>query len=370
MIERIQYLNLQRQYSVFENDIEEEVLAVLRSTQYVMGRRVSSFETSFAKCHDSIYCCAVNSGTSALHVALLSLGIGPGDEVILPAMTFAATIASVLYTGATPVLVDVDRSLGTIKTDLVEQCLTPKTKAIIPVHLYGNPCRMDQLVKICTQTNIALIEDAAQAHLAEFENRPVGSFGAIGCFSFYPGKNLGAVGESGAIITNSSDLNQRCRLLRDWGSKEKYDHQVLGYNYRMDEIQAAALSVKLRVLSEFTDKRIEIANKYTSSINNKLLRTPPILSNCKQVFHTYSIFLEDASHRSRFLCHMDESEISCGLHYPKALHQQQAFSQLARTPSSLHISEEIASSQVSLPIDPLMTPAEIDRVIDACNRFF
>ena len=251
----IKFLDLHAQYRSIKNEIDEAVLRVLENSVYVLGPDVQRFEEEFAAQHGAAHGVAVNSGTSALHLALLAAGVGAGDEVITVSMTFTATAAAISYTGAKPVFVDVDPTSYTMDPAEIEARITPRTKAILPVHLYGQAADMTPIMEIAERHGLVVIEDAAQAHLARYHDRPVGGIGHIACFSFYPGKNLGAYGEGGLVMTNDAAIAERMRLLRDWGQPRKYHHEMLAYNYRMDAIQGAVLDVKLRHLDDWTERR-------------------------------------------------------------------------------------------------------------------
>src|SRR6201985_2615741 len=243
-------------------EIDAAVMRVMEGSQFVLGPEVAAFEERFASYCNAGHCLAVNSGTSALHLALLAAGIGPGDEVITVSMTFVATTAAVLYSGARPVVVDVDPITWTMNPPLIKAAITPQTKATLPVHLHGLMADMDPIMEIARRHNLVVIEDAAQAHGAEYKGRRAGSIGHLGCFSFYPGKNLGAYGEGGAVVTNDSELAKRVALLRDWGQESKYNHVVQGYNYRMDGIQGAVLNVKMNYIEAWTEARRSVASYY------------------------------------------------------------------------------------------------------------
>ncbi len=251
----IPFLDLKTQYHQLKPEIDEAISRALESTQFVLGPEVLSFEERFASYCNVTHCKAVNSGTSALHLALLAAGIGPGDEVITVPMTFVATTAAILYSGAKPVFVDVDPDTWTMDPKLIEGAITPRTKAILPVHLHGLMADMDAIPAIARRHKLIVIEDAAQAHGAEYKGRRAGSIGNLGCFSFYPGKNLGAYGEGGAVVCNDPELAQRVALLRDWGQESKYNHVIAGYNYRMDGIQGAILNVKMKYIEDWTEAR-------------------------------------------------------------------------------------------------------------------
>src|ERR1700681_3829862 len=262
----IPFLDLKAQYQQIKPEIDAAVMRAIGNAQFVLGPEVAAFEERFASYCNVRHCLAVNSGTSALHLALLAAGIGPGDEVITVSMTFVATTAAILYSGATPVFVDVDPVTWTMNPSLIEAAITPRTKAILPVHLHGLMADVDPIMEIARRHGLVVIEDAAQAHGAEYKGRRAGSIGDLGCFSFYPGKNLGAFGEGGAVVTNVPELARKISLLRDWGQEAKYNHVVAGYNYRMDGIQGAVLNVKMNYIESWTEARRSAAARYDGQL--------------------------------------------------------------------------------------------------------
>ena len=255
---KVPYLDLKAQYQSIKPEIDAAISRVLESCQFVLGSEVAGFEKDFAKYCGISECIALNSGTSALHLALLAAGVGPGDEVITVPFTFVASVAAILYAGARPVLVDIEPRSFNMDPSVVEDAITPRTKAILPVHLYGQPADMDPIMDIARRHGLLVIEDAAQAHGAKYKGRAVGSIGDMACFSFYPGKNLGAYGEGGAVTTNNPEYTRKIRMLRDWGQSRKYHHVLRGYNYRMEAFQGAVLGVKLRHLDRWTEARRRI----------------------------------------------------------------------------------------------------------------
>src|ERR1700732_1688543 len=285
----IPFLDLKNQYREIKSDINAAVTRVIESGQYVLGQEVIAFEERFGEYCKTNYCIALNSGTSALHLALLAAGVGPGDEVITVSMTFVATTAAILYCGAKPVFVDVDSKTWTMDANSIEAAVTPRTKAILPVHLHGLVAEMDPIIEIARRRGLLVIEDAAQSHGAEYKERRAGSIGDIGCFSFYPGKNLGAYGEGGAAVTNDSELARRMALLRDWGQESKYPHVLPGFNYRMDAIQGAVLNVKMDYIEKWTEARRSIAAHYDSLFANSGIQTPASPLHSRHVYHVYAI---------------------------------------------------------------------------------
>ena len=358
----VKFLDLQAQYRSIKNEVDEAVLRVLDSAQYVLGPEVEAFEKEFAAAHGAVEAVAVNTGTSALHLALLAAGIGTGDEVIVPAMTFTATAAAVAYTGATAVFVDVDPESFTMDPAQVEAKITPRTKAIMPVHLYGQAAPMDALAEIAKAHGLVLIEDAAQAHLAEYKGRKVGSIGDVAGFSFYPGKNLGAYGEGGLAMTNNPELARKMRLLRDWGQEQKYHHSMLAYNYRMDGIQGAILRVKLRHLEGWTEARRSLADRYQERLGNLGLDIAREVEGRRHVYHIFSVFHPE---RDALQEHLGRAGIQTGKHYPVPLHLQQAYAALGHRPGDFPVAEKVASEQLSLPLHPEMEPEDVDLVSDS-----
>ena len=290
----IPFLDLKAQYRQIKPQVDAAVARVIDSAQFVLGPDVAAFEDRFAAYCNVDHCRAVNSGTSALHLALLAADIGPGDEVITVSMTFVATTAAILYCGAKPVFVDVDPVSWTMNPALIEAAITPRTKAILPVHLHGLMADMDPIMEIARRHGLVVIEDAAQAHGAEYKGRRAGSIGDLGCFSFYPGKNLGAYGEGGAVVTNNPDLARRISLLRDWGQESKYNHVVAGYNFRMDGIQGAVLNVKMDHLESWTEGRRTVATQYDSLLEKLRFERPRPPTHSRHVYHVYAVRLRPA----------------------------------------------------------------------------
>jgi dTDP-4-amino-4,6-dideoxygalactose transaminase len=356
----IPLLDLKTQYRNIQPEIDAAVASVLSSGHFILGPEVTGFEQEFAaycQTHDSI---AVNSGTSALHLALLAAGVEPGDEVITVPFTFAATAASILYTGATPVYVDIDPKSFTIDAKLIENALTSRTKAIIPVHLYGQPADMDPILEIARRRSLVVIEDAAQAHGAEYKGRRVGSIGDLGCFSFYPGKNLGACGEGGAVTTNNTEYARTVRLLRSWAEERKYHHVLRGYNYRMDALQAAILRVKLRHLDAWTEARRSRAGLYGRLLEG--FSTPVEMPYAR---HVYCVFTIRTPHRAELQQHLQSNGIQTAIHYPVPLHHQPAY----RVAASFPHAERAASEVLSLPLYPEMTDEQVEQVASAVHKF-
>ncbi len=372
----VPFLDLKAQYKSIREEINPAIQNVLDNTSFVLGKAVTDFETEFAQQHNVKYCVALNSGTAGNHVALWSLGIKPGDEVIIPANTFIATAWGATLCGAKPVFVDCEPEAYNIDPAKVEEAITKNTKAIVAVHLYGQPANMRALSEIAKKHNIHLVEDAAQAHFAEFENQKVGNFGIITSFSFYPGKNLGAYGEGGAIITNDEQLAEKARMLRDHGSLEKYQHKIFGHNYRMEGLQGAILSVKLKHLAEWTEKRRGVAKKYYDHLKGvEFLDLPAEKPNVKHVYHLFVIQLlkegagKTKGGRDKMASYLKEKGISTGLHYPIPLHLQECFGYQGYAKGDFPISETLSDSCLSLPIYPELTDDQIEYVSTNILKF-
>jgi len=345
----IPFLDLQAQYLSIKPDIEKAVLGVLDSGQFVLGEAVESFERSFADYCGTRHCVALNTGTSALHLALLASGIGPGDEVITVPMTFAATVGAIFYVGAKPVLVDIDPLTWTMDPDGIEAAITPWTRAIMPVHLHGQMADMAPIREIASRHGLIVIEDAAQAHGAEYQGRRAGAVGNVGCFSFYPGKNLGACGEGGALTTDDDDVARTARMLRDWGQSSKYHHALKGYNYRMDGIQGAVLSVKMRHIEAWTRARQELAAEYTRMLEGTGIQTPSVPAGQTHVFHVYAVLVQG---RDEIRTRMESAGIATNIHYPVPVHLQPAYAELSSGPGSFPVAEAVARNTLSLPLYP------------------
>jgi dTDP-4-amino-4,6-dideoxygalactose transaminase len=355
----IPFVDLQAQYRQLKPEIDEAVLEVLESAQFVLGPAVSAFEENFAKYCRVSEAIGVNTGTSALHLALLAAGVGPGDEVITVPFTFVATVAAIEYAGAKPVFVDVEPDYWTMDPAQLEAALTPRTKAIIPVHLYGQPADMDPILDFARRHNVVVIEDACQAHGAEYKGRRCGSIGHFGCFSFYPGKNLGAYGEGGAVVTNDRALADRLRLLRSWGEAKRYEHTFRGFNYRMDGIQGAILNVKLRYLDEWIGARQRNAATYRNLLGDAGIRLPRERDGVRHVYHLFVVQLAD---RDPWRTRLAEAGIQTGVHYPKPVHLQPAYSDLGYGPGAFPVSESAGLEVLSLPMFPELTSSQIETV--------
>jgi dTDP-4-amino-4,6-dideoxygalactose transaminase len=360
----VPFLDLKAQYHSIKPEIDAAIERILESSQFVLGEAVASFEKGFARCCSTEQAIAVNTGTSALHVSLLAAGVGPGDEVITTPFTFVATVAAILYTGARPVLVDIDPKSFNIEPANIERAITPRTKAILPVHLYGQPADMDSIMDVAKRHNLIVIEDACQAHGAEYKGRRVGSLGAMGCFSFYPGKNLGAYGEGGAVTTSNPEYARTIRMLRDWGAEKKYQHLLKGYNYRMEGFQGAILGVKLRHLEAWTEARRAHARRYRQLLSDSDVRTPVEMPNVRHVYHVFTV---RSAEREQLLNTLLAAGVQTGIHYPIPVHLQPAYSDLGYRASDFPHAEAAAKEVLSLPMFPEMTEGQIEEVMSAVN---
>lgn len=358
----IPFLDLSAQYRRIAPEIETAALEVLRSGHYVLGPAVDRFEAEFAAFCGTRHAIAVSSGTAALHLALLAAGVGPGDEVITVPATFVATVAAIVYTGARPVLVDVDPETWVMDPGQLEAAIGPRTRAILPVHLHGRLANMAAICGIAAARGVPVIEDAAQAHGAESHGRRAGSFGAMGCFSFYPGKNLGACGEGGAITTDSDTLADSLRSLRDWGQEGKYNHVRHGFNYRMDALQGAVLSVKLKRLEAWNAARREIANVYHGGLRVRRAAGP---IGADHACHVYAIRVPD---RDRVQQELRELGVQTLSHYPRPVHLQPAYTDLGYGLGDFPVSEILADETLSLPLYPELPLVDVARVVEAVNR--
>jgi dTDP-4-amino-4,6-dideoxygalactose transaminase len=355
----VPYLDLGAQYRTIKTEVDAAVLRVLESTQYILGPEVAAFEQEFAAWCGTSECVAVNTGTSALHLALLAYGIGPGDEVITVPFTFVATVAAIEYAGATPVLVDVEPRHLTMDPAKIEAAITPRTKAIMPVHLFGHAADMTPILEIAKRHGLRVIEDAAQAHGASYQGRRCGSMGDVACFSFYPGKNLGAYGEGGALVTADPEVARTARLLRSWGEARRYEHTLKGFNYRMDGVQGAILRIKLRYLEAWTEARRARAADYGAALAGTGIRVPEEREGDRHVYHVFAVRLAD---RDGWRATLDAAGVQTGVHYPIPVHLQPAYQNLGGRPGDFPVAEAAAAEVLSLPIYPELTPAQVTYV--------
>lgn len=363
---RIPLVDLQTQYQNLSQEIDEKVLGVMKKGDFILGEELKLFEEDFAKYCGTKFAVGVASGTDALMLSLLVCGIGPGDEVITAANTFVATAAVIHQVGAKPVLVDIDPDNYNLDLNLLEKAITKKTKAVIPVHLYGQPVDMDGLDNIAKAHNVIIIEDACQAHGAEYKGKKTGSFGEISAFSFYPGKNLGAYGDGGAIVTDKEELAEKVKILRNHGQKQKYIHEIKGFNSRLDTMQAAILRVKLKYLDGWNKLRNHWAGLYAELLKETSLITPKTESWAYHVFHLYVL-----RHRKRdeLLSFLKDKEIYGGIHYPVPIHLLPAFKDLGYKNGDFPVTEKAAQEIISLPMYPELTEEKINYVVDAIKEF-
>jgi dTDP-4-amino-4,6-dideoxygalactose transaminase len=355
----IPFVDLKAQYRALKPDIDRAIQQVLDESQYILGPAVSAFERDFAAFCTTAEAIGVNSGTSALHLALLAAGVGPGDEVITVPFTFVATVASIEYAGARPVLVDVEPDYWTMDPARLEAAITPRTKAIVPVHLYGQPADMDPILAIAEKHGLTVIEDACQAHGSEYQGRRCGSMGRLGCFSFYPGKNLGAYGEGGAVVTNDAALATRIRLLRAWGEETRYEHKYRAFNYRMDGIQGAVLGVKLKRLEAWTSARRHRAQVYAQRLADTPAMVPVERAGARHVYHVYVVRLGE---RDAWRSRLGDAGVQTGVHYPIPVHLQPAYRDLGYDAGSFPVAERAAAEVLSLPMFPELTDEQIDTI--------
>lgn len=357
------------EYRALRQEIDVAISSVLEGSSYVLGDPVRLFEEAFADHIGVGHSVGVNSGTDAIHLSLRALEIGTGDEVITVSHTAVATVAAICMAGATPVLADVDPVTRTLDPNAVERVLTDRTKAVIPVHLYGHPASMDVLTKLCADRGLSMIEDCAQAHGAKWHGQRVGSFGVLSAFSFYPTKNLGAIGDAGLVATNDASLAKRLRMLRQYGWEMPQFSQLQGWNSRMDPIQAAILSAKLKHLDARTNTRRVLAGIYNELLKGLPIGLPTESPDCFHVYHLYVVELPDEGTRNALRDHLANSGINAGIHYPYAVHQQPAYQPWIRT-SSMAVTERLASTVLSLPLYPDLTDQEVERVCNVVHAFY
>jgi dTDP-4-amino-4,6-dideoxygalactose transaminase len=361
----VPFLDLKAQYQSIKDEVRPAIDRVLDSCAFVLGDEVAAFEREFAAYCGTTHAVALNSGTSALHLALLAAKIGPGDEVISVPFTFVATTAAICYTGARPVFVDIDPTSFTMDVRRLEDAITPRTKAILPVHLYGQAADMDPILDIARRHKLIVIEDAAQAHGATYKGRPVGSLGDMACFSFYPGKNLGAYGEGGIVTTNNSDYARTIAMLRDWGQDRKYHHVLPGYNYRLEGIQGAVLRVKLRHLETWTEARRARAARYDTLLAPAGIRIPAAPRDGRHVYHVYAIRVTE---RDQFQKALHAKGIQTGIHYPIPVHVQPAYASLGYKEGEFPHTERAANEVLSLPMYAELTDPLQDQVVQAVRE--
>jgi dTDP-4-amino-4,6-dideoxygalactose transaminase len=362
----IPLVDLRTQYESIRSEIDNAISEVVESCQFILGPKVEAFEADFAAYCQSRFAFGLNSGTSAIHLAMLAAGVGPGDEVITVGYTFVATVAGILYTGASPVFVDIDPLTCNIDVSKIEAAITPRTKVIMPVHLYGTCADMDPILDLARRHNLIVIEDAAQAHGAEYKGRRAGSMGDLACFSFYPGKNLGAYGEGGAVVTNDERYVDPIKQLRDQGQSAKYLHERVGYNYRMEAIQGAVLGVKLKHLDAWNAARRRHAEVYSRELADSGVRLLEEPAGCKSVYHVFPLFTEQ---REELREHLHAAGISTGIHYPIPVHMQPGFRNLGYTEGDLPETERVCREVLSLPMYPELASETVVQIAESVRQF-
>lgn len=367
---KVPFINLYAQYLEIKDELDAAFGDILRRTAFIAGKYVGRFEKEFAEATEVRFCLGTNSGTAGLHMALWALGIGPGDEVIVPVNGFIAAAEVVSYTGAKPVLVDHDLETYNIDVAKLEDAVTPQTKAVIPVHLYGQPADMESIGDIARRKNLIVIEDACQAHLARFKGVCVGNFGRAASYSFFPGKNLGAYGDAGAVVTNDEALYQKMRRLRVHGGVEKDVHDMIGHNYRMSEFQGAVLSVKLPHLKRWTARRQEIAGMYRRSLGEmEQVALPLVLDGAEHVYHLFVIRVA-AEKRDALRSFLMENNIDTGLQYRIPIHLQKAYAHLGHRRGDFPVAEKSCDEILSLPMCPMLQDSQVDYVCEKIRSFF
>ena len=361
----VDFVRLKRTYDLYAQEYEEAALRAMRSGWYILGKELEEFEAGFAEYMGAKYCIGVNSGLDALILAVRALDIGPGDEVIVPANTYIASVLGITENGATSVFVEPDRYFC-IDAEQIEQAVTDKTKAILPVHLFGQPCEMDTIQTIAEKYGLYVIEDCAQSHDAAYRGKKTGTFGTIGCFSFYPTKPMGALGDAGALLTDDENVAQKLRALRNYGSAKKYVNDICGENTRLDEVQAAVLKVSMAHLQEGNAWRKRIAGMYLEGIDNSLVRLPGTRSGAEHAYHVFPLLCEKRDELQTYLL---DKGIHTLIHYPIPPHLQKCYEYLGHQKGDYPVSEAYAVQELSLPIYAGMPDEEVELVIDAVNSF-
>jgi len=367
----IPYYNLKPQHQEIKKELNLKFSDIMKSGNYVQGPEIVKFEKNFSNFLNAPYCIGLNSGTSALHLALLSLGIGKGDEVITTPLTFVATIAAILYTGAKPILVDIDEDTYNIDSQKIEQAITKKTKAIIPVHLHGRISNMKKILTISKKYNLSVVEDSSQAHGAKQNKKYSGTLGRIGTFSFYPAKTLGAMGDAGALVTSDKKIYKKCKMLRSWG--ENWDdrnkrgfHILHGYNYRISSLQASVINIKIKKLKKWNFERLKIADFYYKNLSNCNILLPKKSSKGEHVYHIFAIRHKN---REKFRYKLLKKGIATGVHYHMCIHEQPAYRKiLPYKRDDFPIAEKIAKEMVSLPIWPYMTKKQLNKICESIRK--
>ena len=365
-VEQVPFIDLKSQYRQIAPEINAAMANVVENTAFILGKDVNLFEQEFAAYCQADYAVGVDSGTSALEMALRAYGIGPGDEVITAANTFIATALAISYTGAQPVLVDIDPHTYAIDVNKLAEAVTSRTRAIIPVHLYGNPADMDPILEIAEQDDLIVIEDACQAHGARYKGKRVGGLGDAAAFSFYPAKNLGAFGDAGMVVTNNEETADTIRMLRDVGQRKKYHHEVMGYNHRMDTLHAAVLRVKLNYLDDWNAARRNHAQLYNELFADSQVITPISTDSAEPVYHLYIVRVEDRDGMKEYLTNQ---KIFTGIHYPIPIHLQNAYQDLGYKRGDFPITEQYADQILSLPMYAELTPELIEYTVESILNY-
>ena len=364
----VPFVDLKAQYLSIKNEIDDAIRSVIEETAFISGKYAHEFECAFAKAYGVKHCIGVANGTDAIFIALKMLGIGSGDEVITVANSWISTAETISQTGARPVFVDIERDLFCIDTSKIEEKITSRTKAIIPVHLFGQPVKIDEVKRICLKHNLYLVEDCAQAHFAEFNGQYVGTFGNVATFSFYPGKNLGAYGDAGAVITNDDELALKMRMFANHGALRKHQHQIEGINSRLDGIQGAVLKVKLNYIHSWNNARLERGLLYNKLLTDiKQVRIPIIRENVRHIFHVYELRAEN---RDQLIEYLNAHGIQTAIHYPVPLPFMHAYKYLNYSKSDFPVAAEYMNDILSLPMYPEITEEQIRYVVDTINAFY
>lgn len=363
----VPFVDLTAQYQELAGEVHEAIVSVLERGDFILGRSLGYFEAEFAAYCEARFAVGVSSGTAALELILRGLNVGPGDEVITPAHTFIATALAITTTGARPVFVDINPQTYNIDVDQVEAAITSRTRAIIPVHLYGQPADMDSILAIARRHGLAVVEDACQAHGARYKGRRVGALGAAAAFSFYPSKNLGAYGDGGMVVTNDEQLAQAARMLRNYGQPQKYVHQIKGYNYRLDTLQAAVLRVKLRCLDSWLSARRKHAARYCEFLADLPTTLPWEPGFAHSVYHLFVIRVDQ---RNELMSHLSAKGIDTGIHYPIPIHLQPAFGELGYSTGSFPVTETLVGQILSLPMYPELSDDAIGYVVESIREFY
>lgn len=366
----VPFVDLGANYRRVQGAVDANIAEVIEETQFIGGKPVDRFEQNFADFIDVNHAIGVASGTDAIFLGLKALGVGPGDEVIAVSHTFVSTVDGVVNNGARPRFVDIDRDSYTMDPGLVESAITADTAAILPVHLYGRPVDMGPILDLAEDYDLAVVEDACQAHGARYRGVPVGGLGDLSCFSFYPSKNLGAFGDAGLVATDNPDLAERVRLLREYGEVEKHDHRLIGYNSRMDALQAAVLDAKLPELDAWNEARRAAADRYGESLADLPVQPPAGSESAKHVYHLYVILVGSEDERDSLREYLEGRGISTGIHYPVPVHQQRSYQDLPWELETLPVTEEVAPRILSLPMYPEITDAQVEAVSNGIESFY